>query len=215
MIGVIWGPFDPDHDDLSSGSRRTMEIVMPHRSDLTFSIVTIALTALAFSASLGALRAGEPQTAQSTALTVPASIHAEHEHIHTALVALTKTDGAVGTAATELAEALHPHFVREEEIALPPLGLLAPLAAGKTPAGMDEAAVMSETLKREMPRMLEEHKVIRTATANLMRVGKQEGHAGAQEFATALAAHATTEEEILYPAAILVGDVIRARSGKR
>jgi hypothetical protein len=188
---------------------------MPHRSELTFSIVTIALTAVAFSVSLRALRAGELQKAQPTALTAPASIHDEHEHIHAALVALTKTDGAVGKAATELAEALHPHFVREEEIALPPLGLLAPLAAGKTPAGMEEAVVMSDTLKKELPRMLEEHKVIRAATENLLRVGRQERHAGAQEFATTLAAHARTEEEILYPAAILVGDVVRARMGKR
>ena len=184
---------------------------MPHRSELTFSIVTIALTAVAFSVSLRALRAGELQKAQPTALTAPASIHDEHEHIHAALVALTKTDGAVGKAATELAEALHPHFVREEEIALPPLGLLAPLAAGKTPAGMEEAVVMSDTLKKELPRMLEEHKVIRAATSRLGDVARAEGNTAAARLAEQLALHAQSEEELFYPAAVLVGDLVRAR----
>lgn len=188
---------------------------MSYRSPLGFSILAIALTAVGLSLSLRVLRAGEPQTPQSTTLSVPESIREEHEHIHAALVALTKVDGAVGKAATALAEALHPHFVREEEIALPPLGLLAPLAAGKSPAGMEEALVMTDALRKELPRMLEEHKVIRAATENLLRVGRQERHTDAQEFATTLAAHAQQEEEILYPAAILVGDVIRARTGKR
>lgn len=188
---------------------------MPHKSDLGFSILAIAVTAAALSLSLHALRAGELQNPRRTSLAAPESIRAEHEQIHAALVALTKVDGPVGKAATELAEALHPHFVREEEIALPPLGLLAPLAEGKNPAGMAEAVVMSDTLRNEMPRMLEEHKSIRAATENLLRVGRQERHAAAQAFATTLAAHAREEEEILYPAAIMVGDVIRVRTGRR
>jgi hypothetical protein len=198
-----------------SAQTAILELAMPHRSDLGFSIVTIALTAVALSLSLRALRAGDLQTPQPAALAAPESIREEHEHIHAALVALTKVDGAVGKAATELAGALHPHFVREEEIALPPLGLLGPLAAGTTPAGIAEAVVMSDTLRKEMPRMLEEHKVIRAATERLMKTGQQAGHAGAQAFAAELAAHARTEEEVLYPAAILVGDVIRSRTGKR
>jgi hypothetical protein len=156
---------------------------------------------------ISAPSAQAPQAPQA-----PASIRAEHHEIHEALVALTKAPGAVGSAAKELAATLHPHFVREEEIALPPLGLLAPLAAGTTPDGMKEALVMSDTLKKEMPRMLEEHKAITAATGKLARVARAEGHADGLAFASALALHARTEEEVLYPAAILVGDLIRARS---
>jgi hypothetical protein len=148
---------------------------------------------------------------EKQALKPPPSIQAEHHEIHEALVALTKATGPVGVAAKALAATLHPHFLREEEIALPPLGLLAPLAAGKTPAGIDEALVMADTLKKELPRMLEEHEAIRAAVERLARVSKQERHAEGQAFAAALALHAQTEEEVLYPAAILVGDLIRAR----
>jgi hypothetical protein len=185
---------------------------MHHTSSLTFSLLTIILAATASSISFRVLRAGEVAGPQNAALQAPASIREEHEEIHAALVALTKAGGEVGKAATELAAVLHPHFVREEEIALPPLGLLGPLAAGKTPAGMNEALKMADTLKSEMPRMLEEHTGIRAATERLLKVGRQERHAGAQQFAAELALHARTEEEVLYPAAILVGDVIRTRT---
>jgi len=158
------------------------------------------------------LSATPPQTG---ALKAPASIHTEHEEIHESLVALTKVQGSVGAAAKELASVLHPHFVREEELALPPLGLLGPLAAGKTPDGTAEALTMVDTLRKEMPRMLEEHKEIRKAVEKLQRVAREQRHAEGESFAVKLALHAQMEEEVLYPAAILVGDVIRARMPRR
>jgi hypothetical protein len=36
-----------------------------------------------------------------------------------------------------------------------------------------------------------------------------------EQFAEALTAHARSEEEVLYPAAILVGDIIRARMSQK
>ncbi|MGZ5269592.1 MAG: hypothetical protein ACXWC6_03155, partial [Ramlibacter sp.] len=61
---------------------------------------------------------------------IPDSIQAEHREIMGTLARATKASGRVGAAARGSAKALQPHFEREEEIALPPLGLLAPLAAG-------------------------------------------------------------------------------------
>lgn len=148
---------------------------------------------------------------------IPQSIQAEHEAIHSALVEATKAPGRVGTAAKALAEVLHQHFVREEEIALPPLGLLAPLAAGTTlPDGQaSEALAMTDSLRRELPKMLNEHKQIRAAVEGLRRAANEERAVRYQQLADQLALHAQTEEEVLYPAAVLVGDLIRAkRSGK-
>jgi hypothetical protein len=148
-------------------------------------------------------------------ITIPQSLQAEHHEIHEALAEATRAPGRVGAAAKELAAVLDPHFERENQIALPPLGLLAPLAAGETPAGGPEALAMTDALRKEMPRMLEEHKQIRAATEKL-RIAAREEKAPAQEhLAETLTAHAQTEEEILYPAAILVGDIIRARAAKK
>ncbi|HET8624249.1 MAG TPA: hemerythrin domain-containing protein [Gemmatimonadales bacterium] len=150
-------------------------------------------------------------------IAIPKSIQAEHEAIHSALVEATQATGRVGAAAKALAEVLHPHFVREEQIALPPLGLLEPLAAGGRPPDSDLAAVraMTDSLRRELPGMLEEHKQIRAAVEGLRRAARAAHASKYERLADQLALHAQTEEEVLYPAAILVGDLIRARQQRK
>ena len=152
--------------------------------------------------------------AQKSVLVIPQSLQAEHAEIHRALAEATRAPGRVGAAATELAALLHPHFERENEIALPPLGLLAALAAGERPAGEQEALAMADALRKEWPRMLEEHKRIRAATEKLRDAARAQKASVQERLAERLAAHAQTEEEVLYPAAILVGDIIRARPRK-
>lgn len=150
-------------------------------------------------------------SAQKPAFQIPQSLQTEHQAIHDALEDATRAPGRVGAAAKELAAVLGPHFEREDEIALPPLGLLAPLAAGDSPAGMEAALAMTDALRKELPRMLEEHERIRRATEKLRAAAREAKASGQEEFADDLARHARTEEEVLYPAAILVGDIIRAR----
>ena len=153
--------------------------------------------------------------AQKTMIAIPQSLQSEHKEIHDALAPATQLPGPLGAAARELEAVLGPHFARENEIALPPLSLLAPLAAGKKPAGMEEALAMSDALRKELPRMLQEHTQIRAAAEKLRTVARQEKSSTYEKFAEDLAAHALSEEELLYPAAILVGDVIRARMAQK
>jgi hypothetical protein len=60
--------------------------------------------------------------------------------------------------------------------------------------------------------MLSEHKAIRAATVRLGEVAKAAGDATVERLAETLKVHAQSEEEVFYPAALLVGDVVRARS---
>lgn len=143
---------------------------------------------------------------------IPASITSEHQELHDALIAATRLDGKTGAAARELAARLHPHFEREEEVALPPLGALRALAEGRTPKDAASLLKMSETLKAELPRMLEEHRGIGEALRALAAAARAEGRADVERFAEKLALHAKTEEEVLYPAAVLVGEVLRLRA---
>jgi hypothetical protein len=148
-------------------------------------------------------------------LAIPASVQKEHDAIHSTLVEATSSAGRTGDAARQLATVLHPHFVREEQIALSPLGLLARLAEG-TELSDSEAAVfiaMTDALRRELPGMMKEHEQIRAAVDALHRAATAEGAIRYQQLADQLALHALTEEEVLYPAALLVGDVLRARRG--
>ena len=140
---------------------------------------------------------------------IPESIRIEHEKIHTELVRATKLPGPVGAAARELAAVLHPHFVREEQIALPPLGLLAALARREHDEGMQRVLPMTDSLRAELPRMLEEHKAIHAATLRLGEVARTAKNESVARLAADLKVHAQSEEEVFYPAAILVGDLVR------
>ena len=142
---------------------------------------------------------------------IPPSIKAEYDEIHAELVSATKAPGRVGDAARELAAVLHPHFVREEQIALPPLGLMQALARGEARRDMLAVLPLTDALRAELPRMLEEHQVIQAATMKLGDVARSEGNLAVAHLAEKLLLHARGEEEVFYPAAMLVGDMVRAR----
>ncbi|HSL72318.1 MAG TPA: hemerythrin domain-containing protein [Longimicrobiales bacterium] len=143
---------------------------------------------------------------------IPESMRIEHDEIHGELVEATKRDGRIGEAARDLAKVLHSHFEREEEIALPPLGLLRPLAAGEFDRGMMEVLGMTDALREELPQMLEEHRAIAAAARRLGKVAHEEGDARVEKLAQKLQLHAQSEEELFYPAALLVGELVRARA---
>jgi hypothetical protein len=140
---------------------------------------------------------------------IPQSLAGEHHEIHEILVRATSESGELGAAAVELEEILAPHFKREEEIASPPLGLLPQLARGDATVEMRAVLPMTDALERELPQMLREHDAIRAATGKFRAVAEKAGQADYVRFADALAAHARQEEEILYPAAILVGRYVK------
>jgi hypothetical protein len=144
---------------------------------------------------------------------IPKPLQVEHEELHARLVKATQEPGAVGEAAREVARLLHPHFVREEEFALPPLALLSELARGGVTPEMAEVLPMTRRLKADLPAMLAEHKQIVGALEKLRTAARAAKLAEYERFAEALVLHAQTEERVLYPAAILIGEHV-ARSLK-
>jgi len=106
---------------------------------------------------------------------------------------------------------LHSHFVNEEVYAIPPLGLLPQLAAGKVTKEMAEVLKMTDKLKAELPAMLKEHQAIVRALDNLVIAAKREGRQEYIRFAEKLKLHAQTEEEVTYPTALLIGEYLKLR----
>ncbi len=144
-------------------------------------------------------------------VTIPLSVQEEHMALLAELIAATHEPGPVGEAARELSNTLQPHFDREERIALPPLSLLGPLSEGSLPADAEAVLPMTDSLQAEMPRMLQEHRHIAAAVSQFEAVARAEGVYRFEMLGVSLRRHARTEEEVMYPAAILVGDVVRAR----
>ncbi|NLD05065.1 MAG: hypothetical protein GX672_04075 [Synergistaceae bacterium] len=141
----------------------------------------------------------------------PHSLKVEHEELHAELVEATKAGGATGEAAKAVAKVLHHHFLKEEEYAMPPLGLLSVLAHGQVTPEMREVLTMTDRLKAELPEMLAEHEAIVAALKVLTDASKKENKMQYVHFAEKLTLHAKTEEEVLYPASILVGEYIKLK----
>ena len=144
--------------------------------------------------------------------TIPLPLQHEHEALHERLRQATQAGGEVGAAAKTLASLMHPHFVKEDQIALPPLGLLVALARGEAGAEMADVLKLTDRLEAEMP-MLAEHRDIVEALSKLRDAAARAGRTDIVAFAEALVEHARTEEEVMYPAAVLVGQVVRQRLG--
>ena len=164
-----------------------------------------------------ALAAQDPHGhhAATSKFPIPASIRAEHAEIHAELIAATKLAGKTGEAARNLARVLDPHFQREEQIALPPLGLLVPLSRGVIDPAMAGILPLTDSLRAEMPAMLAEHTRIRAAVLALEEAARANRNEQALMLAGKLKAHALTEEEVSYPAALVVGDMVRARAARK
>lgn len=145
----------------------------------------------------------------------PASLAAEHLELHEVLARAAKEGGEIGRAAEELEKSLAPHFKREEEIATPPLGLLTKLARGNATADMRAVLPMTQALENELPRMLEQHDIIRTAVKKFRAAAEKAGRGEYVRFSDKLAAHARQEEDILYPAAVLVGRYVARTAPER
>ncbi len=144
---------------------------------------------------------------------IPRPLKLEHEELHAELVKATQAGGQVGDAAKAVARVLHEHFLKEEEFALPPLGLLSALARGQVDEGMKSVLAMTDRLKAELPKMLEEHKTVVAALKNLIGAAEAENKPEHARFAEKLMLHAQTEEEVLYPSAVVIGEYVRLRLG--
>ena len=145
---------------------------------------------------------------------IPKSIKLEHEELHEDLEEATMESGSIGDPAKAVQEVLQPHFLKEEEFALPPLGLLSKLANGQMTQEMKDAIAMAERLRAELNQMLKEHREIVARLKTLTEAALKENKLDYVQFAEKLTLHAQTEEEVLYPAAILVGEYLKLQLEK-
>ncbi|HEX6440341.1 MAG TPA: hemerythrin domain-containing protein [Candidatus Binatia bacterium] len=142
---------------------------------------------------------------------IPTSLKLEHEELHAELARATKAGGKTGEAAKAVAAVLHNHFLKEEEFALPPIGLLAPVARGEIDKEMRAVLTMTDRLKAELPEMLREHQAVVAALEELSAAAQKEKLPEHARFAEKLMLHAKTEEEVLYPAAVLIGEYLKLK----
>ena len=139
----------------------------------------------------------------------PKSLIMEHEELLKELESGLQDGGKVAEAARRLMEMIRPHFAREEQLVLPPLSLLPALAAGNTTEEMNAVLHLTGQLKTELPLRVTDHQDIGAALKILRDAAKEENRPEMLRFAKRLMIHAQNEEEVLYPASMMVGEWVK------
>jgi hypothetical protein len=143
----------------------------------------------------------------------PISYHILSEHKTTLANPnrLARSRGAVGAAAKHVLAVMVPHNQREEEFALPLLGLMDNLASGQIGPDIAWAIPMSDRVVAERSKLYDEHTAIVSALTELIAAGHARHDANLVAFAQEVAAEETNDGEFVYPAAIVVGQVVRGK----
>jgi hypothetical protein len=142
-------------------------------------------------------------------LSIPAVLKIEHDELYQNVRLITNEPGETGQIAGELASFINDHFGKEENLALPPLSVLLPLTNQAITEDMRGIIAVTDEFKKEYPGMLEEHKKIMGAAKRMVVAARQEKNYEAAHFVEKLIMHAQIEEQILYPAALLVGEHLK------
>jgi len=140
-------------------------------------------------------------------LQIPASLLNDHEVIRATLKRAMREPGATGESARRVMQILEGHMMREEKFAFPPLGLLPALARGERPAALADALDRVKGLRRQIAQMKDEHRQISDALRRLAQDAQGEGKSDYVALAEDMLKHQHLEEEVIYPAAMLVGEL--------
>ncbi|HZQ73827.1 MAG TPA: hemerythrin domain-containing protein [Burkholderiales bacterium] len=141
----------------------------------------------------------------------PESVQVEHQELKQFLARASREPGALGESARLVARLLDVHMEKEEQFALPALACLRPLAEGRFRREMADLLAQTEWLKKNLPDLLAEHRAILAALERLVAAARAAGRFDCVEFAEKLVDHARLEEEILYPAVIVLGEYIKRK----
>lgn len=136
---------------------------------------------------------------------VPESLKTEHNNLKDNIKDVIASGGETAQEAKKFASFMEQHFLKEEESILPNLGLLLTLAEGKWIVTSSDIFLMGDQLKKEVSELQEEHKQIIKMLEDLKIKAENENNIGWKKIVEDLMLHVQIEEEILYPATIVVG----------
>jgi hypothetical protein len=124
---------------------------------------------------------------------------------------LTLSKDSSSTIAIKLKDLMQHHFKEEEDFILPLLGLLPLLANGQMPEQNKELILLSENVKKQLNHMSAEHQLIKAYIEELKQASDKENQTEIIEFENEVIKHATSEEEVFFPASIVVGEYLKLK----
>jgi hypothetical protein len=149
-----------------------------------------------------------------TKLELPEALRLSHTQLSAALTKISRRGGRTTAVAETIAQTLEPHLEHEEKKVLRILGLLAPLAAGKfDPEWLNNLSEWGELETNESELHLQHRKLVR-AGEELLAIAREEDAREVLDFAEGLLLRIRLDEEVFYPAALLIRNYLRLRASK-
>jgi hypothetical protein len=148
-------------------------------------------------------------------LDAPLALKLDHKSLREALNRALEDKAGVGDAARAIDALLSSHFKHEEELAFKPLGLLRGVARDASSADIASAIAMTVKIEKDLPQLLDEHRAILESSKRLGDVARRERKPQFLDLADRLWLHTRIAEEVLYPAAILLGEHLRVTQGAK
>jgi hypothetical protein len=157
-----------------------------------------------------AAQAPEPLALERT-FPFPISLLQEHAELQTALDTAADLPGETGKAARRVLTLVTPLFKDEQRYVHPLLNLLPMLGKRQLEPWMSELLPLADRLPNEIDELSGVDIVIGNALDELNIAAWREGHPEYAFLADRIRRHNRMEEEIFYPAALVVGDYLRLK----
>jgi len=142
----------------------------------------------------------------------PASILKEHEYLLSRIHGIASYKDSTGRAAQKLLELMQHHFTEEEDYVLPTLGLLPILTSDSLPENIDDIIKLTDKLESNTTHLNVEHQMIRAYMQETIQAAAFDKHPEIIEIEKVLRQHASLEEEILFPTALMIGRYLKLKS---
>lgn len=144
----------------------------------------------------------------------PSVLKKEHERLLGEIGRLASYPDNTGKAAGSLDTLMQHHFGEEEDFVFPQLAVLPTLASGEMPDQSEELITLGEKLNAQLSHLHAEHQMIKAYMQELKSAAAEDHRAEFEVFENDLDRHAKMEEEVIFPAAILVGDYLKIKKTK-
>ena len=142
---------------------------------------------------------------------VPGVLDEEYESLYRDLKDASNVPGYIGEAAKDAFRLLQPHYQKDHEFALPPLRLISTIANENINEQVHYLQTMSGRVKRDLSQLKAEIEGIIRALDHLASVALREDKREYHTLARNMIRFLRNEIEILYPASIMIGEIIALR----
>jgi hemerythrin superfamily protein len=144
-------------------------------------------------------------------LTAPDALLHSHDEARAELARANMEGGQIAEAAMQVARLCLPHFEYEEKTVFPILALLPHLSPENLRAEMMHVLPLISEFRAAHQALNNHHRSILGAVEALLQAAHNQENREFIDFAYNLRDHESIEDEVIYPAVILIGDYLREK----